>query len=185
MGRGWGGGGGGAELPIYSIVLMCVPNGPLFQRCQVYDWPPFVNKMYMNDPIFLDSYVKGPVFLTSWYMYICFAQRFFEAAFYLGITWTDCDICLTTSKNGYKKSKGSIWIGQHFGWSSIWMGPFFSKARYMNGEATRTRPHAPALPPPPPTRFNSDVSSSVHYLFLFMFVPWEQSGTHTNKSCPG
>ena len=31
---------GGAEeerkLPIYSIVLMCVPNDHLFQRCQVY-----------------------------------------------------------------------------------------------------------------------------------------------------
>ena len=40
-----------------------VPNGPLFQRCQVYDWPPFFNKKYMNDLIFLDSYVKGPIFL--------------------------------------------------------------------------------------------------------------------------
>ena len=26
---------------IDGIVRMCVPNGPLFQRCQVYDWPPF------------------------------------------------------------------------------------------------------------------------------------------------
>ena len=36
-----------------------MPNGPLFQRWQVYDWPPFFNKKYMTDPIFLDSYVKG------------------------------------------------------------------------------------------------------------------------------
>ena len=42
----WGEGGGG--LPIYGIVRMCVPNSPLFQHCQVYDWPPFFNKMYMN-----------------------------------------------------------------------------------------------------------------------------------------
>ena len=39
----------------------------------------------MNDPIFLDFYVKGPTFLTSWYMHIFFAQRFFEAACSFGI----------------------------------------------------------------------------------------------------
>ena len=30
-----------------------------FQRLQVYDWPPFFNKKYMTDPIFLYLYVKG------------------------------------------------------------------------------------------------------------------------------
>ena len=95
--------GGG---PIYGIVRMCVPNSPLFQHCQVYDWPPFFSKKYMNGPIFLVSYVKGPIFLTSWYMHMFFAQRFFEAAYPLGITWIDCDICVTTSKKvGTKKSK--------------------------------------------------------------------------------
>ena len=64
---------------------MCVLNGLLLQHCQVYDWPPFFNKKYMNDPIFLDSYEKGPTFLTSWYMHIYFAQRFFEAACSLDI----------------------------------------------------------------------------------------------------
>ena len=34
-GGGRGAGGGGGKLPIYDIVRMCVPNGPLFQRCQV------------------------------------------------------------------------------------------------------------------------------------------------------
>ena len=82
MGRGEGEG----LLPIYGIVWMCVPNSPLFQCCQVYDWPPFFNKKYMNGPIFLDSYVKGPIFLTFLYMHIFFAQRFFEAACPLGIT---------------------------------------------------------------------------------------------------
>ena len=87
-GRGGGrrGGGGGVISYIYGILRMCVPNSPLFQRCQVYDWPPFFNQKYMNGPIFLDSYVKGPIFLTSWYMHIFFAQRFFEAAYPLGIT---------------------------------------------------------------------------------------------------
>ena len=78
-------GGGRGSLPIYGIVRMCVPNGPLLQRCQVYDWPPFFNKKYTNDLIFLDSYVKGTIFPTSWYMHILFAQRFFEAACLLGI----------------------------------------------------------------------------------------------------
>ena len=31
----------------------------------------------MTDPIFLDSYVKDPTFLTSRYMRVFFAQRFF------------------------------------------------------------------------------------------------------------
>ena len=45
--RGWGGGGvggGGGYLSIYGIVRMCVPSGPFFQRCQVYDWPFFSGK---------------------------------------------------------------------------------------------------------------------------------------------
>ena len=29
--------GGGGTLPVYGIVQMCVPNGSIFQRCQVYD----------------------------------------------------------------------------------------------------------------------------------------------------
>ena len=73
------GGGGGVvmSLPIYGRVRMCVPNSPLFLRCQVYDWPSFFNKKYMNGPIFLDSYVKGPIFLTSRYMHI-FSLRDFS-----------------------------------------------------------------------------------------------------------
>ena len=71
-----GGRGGGVTSYIYGIVRMCMPNSPLFQHCQVYDWPPFFNKKYMNGPIFLDSCVKGPIFLTSWYMYLFFAQIF-------------------------------------------------------------------------------------------------------------
>ena len=57
---------------------------PPFQCCQVYDWPPFFNKKYMTDPIYLDWYMKGPIFLTSRYMHIFFVQRFLEAAFSLG-----------------------------------------------------------------------------------------------------
>ena len=46
-----------------------MPNGSLFQRCQVYDEPPFFSKTYMIDPIFLDWYIKGPTFLM--YCGIC------------------------------------------------------------------------------------------------------------------
>ena len=60
---------------MYGIVRMCVPNGPLFQRCQVYDWPPFLDKNYMTDLIFLDWYMKGPTFFHS---------EIFEAACSLG-----------------------------------------------------------------------------------------------------
>ena len=145
-----------ASLPIYGIVRMCVPNSPLFQCCQVYDWPLFFfNKKYMNGPIFLDSYVKGPIFLTSWYMHIFFSQRFFEGAYPLGITWIDCDICVTTSKKWVQKIKG-----QYMNRSTFWMikymnGSIFSKARYMNGVGFEilARTLVPKLPLsyPPPT----------------------------------
>ena len=54
-----------------------MPNGPLFQRYQVYDWPLFFQEKYMIDLIFLDWYIKG----TTFPMYpVFFVQRFFEAA---------------------------------------------------------------------------------------------------------
>ena len=153
-----GGGVGWWWLPIYGIVRMCVPNSPRFQRCQVNEWPPFFNKKYMNGPIFLDSYVKGPIFLTSWYMHIFLAQRFFEAAYPLGITWIDCDICVITSKKWVQKVKR-----QYMNRSTFWMIKYmnesvFSKARYMNGVGFEilARTPAPLLPlsytPPPPPR---------------------------------
>ena len=52
-------GGWGGELPIYDIVRMCGANRPLFQRCQVYDKPPFSKKKYMTDPVF---HQNGPIF---------------------------------------------------------------------------------------------------------------------------
>ena len=111
----------------------------------------------MNGPIFLDSFVKGPIFLTSWYMHIFFAQRFFDAAYPLGITWTDYDICVITSKKWVQKIKG-----QCMNRSTVWMikymnGYVFSKARYMNrvGFEILARTPVPKLPlsyhPPPPS----------------------------------
>ena len=39
-GEGRGGEGVGVTFHIYGIVRMCVPNGPFFQRCQVYNLLP-------------------------------------------------------------------------------------------------------------------------------------------------
>ena len=99
---------------------------------------------------------KAPIFLTSWYMHIFFAQRFFEAAYPLGITWIDCDICVITSiKMGTKIKE------QYMNRSTFWMikymnGSVFSKTRYMNGVgfeilARTPVPKSPlSYPPPPP-----------------------------------
>ena len=53
---------GGVLLPLYDIVRMYVPNSPLFQRCQVYDTPPFSKKKYMTGPAAHHRYMNGPVF---------------------------------------------------------------------------------------------------------------------------
>ena len=100
---------------------MCVPNSPLFQHCQVYDWPPFFNKKYMNGAIFLDSYVKGPIFLHPG---ICtyFSLRDFSRLLILLVLHELTDICLTTSKKWVQKIKG-----QYMNRSTFWM------IKYMNG----------------------------------------------------
>ena len=58
---------------------------PPFSVLPVIWLAPFFNKIIWMTHFFLDSYVKGPIFLTSWYMHIFFAQKFFEAACSLGI----------------------------------------------------------------------------------------------------
>ena len=77
----WGGGGNFLYMAEYG----CACRMALFFSAARYMIGAlFSTKKYTNDPIFLDSYVKGPIFLTSWYMYIFFAQRFFKAACSLG-----------------------------------------------------------------------------------------------------
>ena len=86
-GGGWGGAGGGGVVISYICHSTDVRvEWPFFSALPVIKLAPFFfNKKYMHDPIFQDSYVKGPIFLTSWYIHIFFAQRFFEAACSLGI----------------------------------------------------------------------------------------------------
>ena len=97
-------GGGG---PIYGIVRMCVPNSPLFQHCQVYDWPPFFSKKYMNGPIFLVSYVKGPIFSDILVYAHVFCSEIFRGClsswYYMNWMWYLWYLCNNQQKSGYKK----------------------------------------------------------------------------------
>ena len=138
---------------------MCVPNSPLFQHCQVYDWPPFFQQKVYEWPDFSGFLYEKPHFSDiQVYAHFFFAQRFFKAA-YLLVLWIDCDICVITSKKWVQKIKG-----QYMNRSTFWMikymnGSVFSKARYMNGVGFEilARTPVPKLPlsypppPPPPT----------------------------------
>ena len=73
--RGVGGGVGGNFL--YMAYGCACRIAPFFSAARYVIGPLFSTK---NGPIFLNSCVKGPIFLTSWYMHIFFAKRFFEAA---------------------------------------------------------------------------------------------------------
>ena len=109
---------------------------------------PFFNKKYMTDPNRLDSYVKCPTFLTSWYMRIFFDRRFLEAACSLGIQRIDCDICLTTTNKWVKNSFRTIM----YEWIRFFKGQIYDLGRYRNtGSHTRTKitPKSLNLPPPP------------------------------------
>ena len=85
-------GGGGITSYIWYSMDVCA-EWPLNSALPgIYDQLLFFSTKYMTDSIFLDSYMKGPTFLTSQYMRI-----FFKAACSLGIHWIDCVICLITN----------------------------------------------------------------------------------------
>ena len=77
--------------------------------------------------------------------------------------------------NVYKKSKDSLWIGQHFRRSSIWMGPF-SKARYMNGVGfeilTRTLVTQSPLSYPLPTPLSPTPEFKIWLFHRFFWKGW-------------
>ena len=104
----------------------------------------------MTDPIFLDWYIKGPFFLMypGTCTYLLF--RNFPRLLVLFVLVLDCDICLTTI-NGYKKSKGSIWIsgegggggggvtsyGLLFQRCHVYDWPHFFNKKYMTDDFSR------------------------------------------------
>ena len=105
-------------------------------------------------PSFLDWYIKSPTFSD---VSSTFYSENFRCCLFASYSMNCLQSCLTTSNKWVQKSKGSIWLGQHFRRFSIWMGPFFSNARYINGVgfeilARAPVPHLPQnyLPNPPP-----------------------------------
>ena len=103
---------------------------------------------------------KAPFF---WHTY--FSLREFSRLLVLlvfNIQWIDCDICLTTSNKWVQKSKGSIWIGQHFRrWGRFWNA----------GSHTRTTitPVTPPPPPPPPPYHPRVIGCFTGVFFVLFF----------------
>ena len=153
---------------------MCVPNGPLFQRCQVYDWPPFFStkSIWMTQFFWIPMW-KAPLF---WHPGIrtYFSLRDFSRLLVL-LVFNELTFIFVYKPviNGYKISKGSIWKGQHFGWANIWMGPFFQRPGIWMGVDFEipARTPVPKLPlsytPPPAPEADPDQAASDlgrHYL---------------------
>ena len=67
-----GGGGGGGELSIYDIVRMCGANSHLFQRCQVYNKPPFSKRPSVSSLLYKRSHFLTALFENTY----IFAQIF-------------------------------------------------------------------------------------------------------------
>ena len=115
------------------------------------------NPFFQTEPIFLDSYVEVPTFLTSRYMRTVSAQRFLQAACCLGIQWVDYYICLTTSKNGYKNQRAvyevNILDDPVDEWVRFFKGQVYECGRFRNtGSHTCTTINpvpAHTLPPTP------------------------------------
>ena len=121
-----------------------------------------IGPLFSTKSIWMAQFFWIPMWkaLIFWHPGICtyFRSEIFEAAYPFGITWIDCDVCITTSNKWVQKIKG-----QYMNRSTFWMikymnGSVFSKARYMNGVGFEilARPTVPKLPlsypPPPPER---------------------------------
>ena len=155
-----GGGEGavGGELPIYGIVWMCVPNGPLFQRCQVYDWPLFSAKSIWLAPFFWISIWKAPLFwCIPVHAHIFHLESFRSYLF----SWYSMNRLLyfgyLPTINGYKNQRaGYEWVNISDDLVYEWV--CFFKVQVYDGEGFEilARTPVPQLPPsyspsPPPT----------------------------------
>ena len=110
---------------------------PFFSTAKYMIGPFFSAKSIWLAPFFWISIWKAHFSDVSRYVHIFLFRDFFEATCSLGIQWTDCYICLSTSNKWVQKSKGSIWMGQHFRRSSIWMGPFFQRPGIWLGKVSK------------------------------------------------
>ena len=145
-----------------GIVQCACRMAPFFSTARYMIGSLFSTKSIRMTWFFLDSYLKGPIFLTSCYMHIFFLD--FSRLLVLLVVNELTNICLTTSNKWVQKIKG-----QYMKRSTFWIikymnGPVFSKVRYMNGVGfeilARTpvpqlslsyRPNSTPPPPRPPT----------------------------------
>ena len=121
--------------------------GPLFFNKKIYECPDFsgflCERSHFSDILVYAHIFRSEIFrgcLSSWY--------------YMNWLWY---LCNNHQKMDTKKSKGSIWIGQQFGWSSIRVrfleGQVYEWGRFWNtGSHTRTKIAPKLSPPPSPTR---------------------------------
>ena len=158
---GGGGGGGWGNFLYMAYYGRACRIAPFFSTARYMIGPLFSTTSIWMVQFFWIPY-EGPIFLTSWYMHIFFAQRFFEAAYPLGITWIDCDICVTTSKNGYKKNQRAVYElinildDQVYEWVCFFKGQVYEWGRFWNtGSHTRTKITSKLPPHPPPTPLKS------------------------------
>ena len=131
-GRGGGGGGGeGREGRATSYIRHSTDvraEWPPFSALPSIWLAPFSGKSIWLTPFFWIGIWKAPLFwCIPVHTHIFRSERFSDAVCSLGTRRIDCDICLTTSNKWVQKSKGSIWMGQHFRRSSIRIGPFFQR----------------------------------------------------------
>ena len=141
---------------------MCVPNSPLFQRCQVYDWTPFFNKKYMNGPICLDL-CERPHFSDILVYAHIFRLEIFRGClsswYYMNWLWY---LCNNQQKNGLKNQRAvyeqvNILDDQVYEWVRFFEGLVYEWGRFWNtGLHTRTK-ITPKLPPPPPPGLTADL----------------------------
>ena len=129
---------------------------PFFSAVRYMIGPLFSTKSIWMTRFFWITMWKGPIFLTSWYMHILFAQNFFEA------TCSSIQYFVIFVKqpaiNEYKKIKGqymnrsAFWMIKYMNWfrfqrPGIWMGRFWNTGSYTH---TKITPQLPLRPPPPP-----------------------------------
>ena len=103
---GGGGGGGGNFLYMASYGCACRMT-PFFSAARYMISPLFQQKVYdcMTDLIFLDSYVKGPTFLTSRCMRIFFIRDFSRLLVLLVVNEMTVIFVELPAINGYKNQR--------------------------------------------------------------------------------
>ena len=95
---------------MYGIVWMCVPNDPLFPRCQVYDWPLSFQQKVVDWSHFLwISIWKAPLFWC-----IPVHAHFFRSEIFRGylFSWYSVNwllFCLTTSNKWVQNNLRAVY----------------------------------------------------------------------------